>query len=522
MGFDYSTARCGGSPSLNMHSAREHPEVVREYLARECSDGRVLGPLDPLQFPFIHTSKFGVIPKGSSGKWRLIVDLSSPEGSSVNGGISEKLSSLTYVGIEDAVKGIVGYGKGTLLAKVDVKHAYRNIPVHPDDRWLLGMTWEGALYIDTALPFGLRSAPKIFTAIADAVEWIARRQGVRFSIHYLDDFLIVGAPDSSECAVAVEKLIEIFECLGLPVAADKREGPATQLEFLGFEIDTVEWEVRLPHRKLIELREAIGQWVGRKSCSKKELESIIGKLGHAARVVLPGKTFMRRMFELLGTARKSHYRVRLNRAFQSDLAWWDSFLESWNGVSLLRGLVGARSSAQVWTDASGRFGCGAWYPERGLWIQVPWPSVYGENELELVAESIALKELLPIVLACAVWGSNWAGSSVTVHCDNTGAVEMVNSGYSRVPQIMHLLRCLFFIRARHQVDLRAVHVRGVANAMADAISRNNLNFLFSQAPGAREGRIEVPPALMALLVQQQPDWTSEAWRQLFRSCFRPA
>ena len=58
------------------------------------------------------------------------------------------------------------------MAKVDVKSAYRNVPIHPHDRWLMGTLWEGSLYIDTALPFGLQSAPKIFTAVADAVEWI--------------------------------------------------------------------------------------------------------------------------------------------------------------------------------------------------------------------------------------------------------------------------------------------------------------------------------------------------------------
>ena len=72
--------------------------------------------------------------------------------------------------VEEATRGILAYGKESLLAKVDIQSAYRNIPIHPDDRHLLKMIWEGALYIDTALPFGLRSAPKIFTAIADAAE----------------------------------------------------------------------------------------------------------------------------------------------------------------------------------------------------------------------------------------------------------------------------------------------------------------------------------------------------------------
>ena len=83
-----------------MLSALERPEVVREYLATECSEGRVLGPLEPAKFPQIHTSHFGVIPKELTGRWRLIVDMSSPEGGSVNDGIPEELCSLSYVGIK--------------------------------------------------------------------------------------------------------------------------------------------------------------------------------------------------------------------------------------------------------------------------------------------------------------------------------------------------------------------------------------------------------------------------------------
>ena len=62
-----------------------------------------------------------------------------------------------------------------------------------------GMVWESSLFIDTTLPFGLRSAPKIFTTVADAAEWIARQQGVTTILHYLDDFLVIGHPGSAEC-----------------------------------------------------------------------------------------------------------------------------------------------------------------------------------------------------------------------------------------------------------------------------------------------------------------------------------
>ena len=147
---------------LNMSSAREKPEVIREYLAKECSEGRVLGLLDPSYFPFVHTSRFGVIPKGTSGKWRLIVNMSAPQGASINDLVSESVCSLSYVSVDDTADGIVRLGMGALLAKIDIKSAYRNVPIHPDDRWLMGMYWDDAPYVDTALPFGLRSALKIF------------------------------------------------------------------------------------------------------------------------------------------------------------------------------------------------------------------------------------------------------------------------------------------------------------------------------------------------------------------------
>ena len=169
LGFDYSKS-CNGAPR-NMAT---HAPIIRDYLAEECAQGRVAGPFDPGHPPGVQVSKFGVIPKSTPGKWRLIVDLSSPDGASVDDGIGEEACSLSYVTVDDAAREVLRQGVGSLLGKVDIKSAYRVVPVHPDDRWLLGMQWEGALYIDKTLPFGLRSAPKIFTALAYAAMWILR------------------------------------------------------------------------------------------------------------------------------------------------------------------------------------------------------------------------------------------------------------------------------------------------------------------------------------------------------------
>ena len=76
-------------------------------------------------------------------------------------------------------------GIGTELAKADIKAAYRLVPVHPQDRPLLAMEWQEKVYVDTALPFGLWLAPKLFNALADTLEWYTKEQGVRFLWHYL-------------------------------------------------------------------------------------------------------------------------------------------------------------------------------------------------------------------------------------------------------------------------------------------------------------------------------------------------
>ncbi len=83
--------------------------------------------------------------------------------------------------------GILGHGRGTMMAIMDIRQAYRNIPVRPDDRPLLGLQWDGFVFVDATLPFGLRSAPLIFTAVADALQWIMERMGVEWVAHYIDD-----------------------------------------------------------------------------------------------------------------------------------------------------------------------------------------------------------------------------------------------------------------------------------------------------------------------------------------------
>jgi hypothetical protein len=108
-------------------------------------------------------------------------------------------------------------GRATLLAKCDVRHAYHNVSVHPEDRHLLDMQFEGKTYIDTASPFGLRSAPKLFTALAEALEWIIRKRGWSWLLKHIDDFLIMGKAGTNECSHNLQVFKDMCAELFLPL-----------------------------------------------------------------------------------------------------------------------------------------------------------------------------------------------------------------------------------------------------------------------------------------------------------------
>ena len=65
------------------------------------------------------------------------------------------------------------------------------------------------------LPFGLQSAPKIFTTVADALEWVIKQWGVAQVYHYLDDFITLGEPGKDICARNLRIIPQICEELGL-------------------------------------------------------------------------------------------------------------------------------------------------------------------------------------------------------------------------------------------------------------------------------------------------------------------
>ncbi len=194
-------------------SAAEHPEAVETYIAKKVLAARLerVDLRNKADRCGVHCSPFGVIPQ-----WRLIVDLSSPKGKSVNDDISKVMVSQSYMSVDGIMSIILEKERGSLLGKMDIQQACRNILVHPEDRPLLGMEKDGVVYVDMTLPFGL----------GNALQWIMVRRGASWLDHYIDDFVTMGPQGSQECAENMRIMVRACNNVGMPVETSKTEGPS--------------------------------------------------------------------------------------------------------------------------------------------------------------------------------------------------------------------------------------------------------------------------------------------------------
>ena len=327
--------------------------------------------------------------------------------------------------------------------------------------------------------FGSRSSPKIFDNLSVAVCWIAQNKyQIQNIMHLLDDFLSV-VPLGQNQHTAMENFLRVFSDLNIPLSAKKTVGPVTTLEYLGFILDTIRMEVRLPEDKLRRIRTLIFSFLNRKSCTKQEMLSILGHLNYACKVVYPGRSFISHIIKLSTTVKELHHYIKLNSEFRSDLDMWSRFLSGWNGVSFfLEDEYTKAADINLFTDATDK-SFGGIYGNK--WFQGYFPS-----KLYMEETSMALFELYPIVMACSMWGNTWARKRILLNCDNESTVFIINKGRSKVSSIMKLMRKLTFLAATNNFVIHARHIMGRDNSIADAISRFQMVRFRSLAPQAEQ------------------------------------
>ncbi|XP_062828282.1 uncharacterized protein LOC134296685 isoform X1 [Anolis carolinensis] len=311
----------------NLKSVIGMEDVVLAKINKEVAEGRVLGPFRSPPTPRLRVSPLGIVPKKAPGEFRLIHHLSYPRGRSVNDAIPDDFCTVHYTSFDSAVRKVRSRGPAAELAKCDIKSAFRLLPVHPLDFELLGFQFNGLYYMDRALPMGCSVSCAAFESFSTFLEWALKsKSGLSGVVHYLDDFLFIGMSGSGECEFLLHSFQELADQLGVPLAPDKTEGPATKLTFLGIELDTVQQASSLPREKVFNLVDRIRAFVTRNKATLREFQELIGHLNFACRVIAPGRPFLRRLCDAISGVRLPHYHVRITRGIKADLDIWLQFL----------------------------------------------------------------------------------------------------------------------------------------------------------------------------------------------------
>ena len=490
IGFRGSQA---GRFTVNNRSALLRPAGVSAAIAAEVEAGTTRGPYPAPPLPGLVINPLSARDK-NDGSTRLILDLSQPNGHSVNDGIDAEQFRLSYTSVNEVFRLIFAAGgTGALLAKVDIKAAFKLIPVRPDQWRLLGFQWEDQFYFQVALSFGSRSSPRIFNDFADCLEGLFQQRAGEAEIRkYLDDFWLVAPPGSPDADRAYRAMHDVCTDVRVPLAVSKCVAPTTSLTLLGIQFDTAAMTVGLPQDKLQALRSTIGTLLTRRKCTKRELLSIVGRLVHAAKCVPPGRAFTRRLLDLACSVAAPLHRVRLTAAARADLQWWAAYLPRWSGTFPLLNPDDQATDTVCFTDSS-RWCTGACCGTR--WWYFPWP----ETLVQGAAPSMTWLELIPLLVSCLLWGDLWGGQRIRVYSDNMGVVGCVTRGWSGDPRIMSVLRHLLFVAACKGCMVSVNFVPTAANGPADSLSRGDLPRFHRLRPHAMPVPDTVPVGLDSYL-----------------------
>ena len=480
----------------NHLSAIENEQFLQEKLDKEMALGRISGPFQQIPFQDMVISPLGLVPKKDLNQFRVIHDLSFPHNDSVNSHIDREYTAVTYETLDTCIAIIVEIGEGCLIAKADLQDAFRLVPIHPLDRRLLGFVWKGLYYYDNCLPMGCSISCQTFEKLSAALQWILQvKFEVPYMSHILDDFIFFGHSSQTTCRNSLVAFLSLAESLNLPVKHSKTVQPSTCVQLHGIEVDTIMMQLRLPQDKLDEVSRLVDEMHNKKKVSLKSLQSLIGKLGFACRVIIPGRAFLRRLHDLTKGVTRPYRMVRLNNEARADLAAWKLFLQSFNGVAMLLPNRWLSSNIiKLYSDASGK-GFAAVFGSHWLQGQFPpcWESVH-----------ITVKELLPIVLAMRLWGAQLRDSRILFFSHNLAVVHIINSQSSKDTHLMSLVRTLVLQLVTYNIDMHAKHIPGRDNNVCDLLSRFQNQAARQLAPWLRDGQDSIPPHWLPWYNEQAP------------------
>jgi hypothetical protein len=352
--------------------------------------------------------------------------------------------------------------KDSWFTKLDLKDAYMSILMEEKIRKFLKFRWQGRLFQYRTCPFGLASAPRMFTKVLKPVCATLRKLGIQMVI-YLDDMIFIHN-DPVSLTAQTQTAVWLLQRLGFMINWEKSQLRPTQvIDFLGFQLDSVNLKVQLPAEKVRDIQNSCRTLIRKKRVTAREVAAVLGKLVAAVRAIVPGPLHYRTLQmcqtqALLQGNQSYESPVVLTQDCINELNWWTSEIETWNGRSLIR----VAPDMIITTDASKK-GWGAecsGVTTQGLWAK------------EEATQHINVLELKAVLFAVKGFVKEKTPTHIHVRIDNTVAVANINKkGGTKSKPLLEVTRDLWEFCLQRQIMLTAEHLPGVTNLMADYQSR---------------------------------------------------
>ena len=301
--------------------------------------------------------------------------------------------------------------------------------------------------------------------------------------HILDDFLFFGHPGTNECLKGIQSFLQFTQSVGLPVKQEKTVWPSTHVEMHGIMFDSTTMTLSLPLDKVSKAHELIDSCFKKRKVRAIVIQQIHGLLNFACRAVPPGRTFLRRIANLLkGVTSNAHF-IRLNKEARKDLQAWKYFLSNFNCAPIMLPIQWSLDvDWKLFSDASGRGYAGIFGSH---WVAGEFPDSWQDK-------SIAVKELAPIYITFTFWVKLLANSKILFLMDNYSVVHVLRSKTSRDPILMGMIRKMVVLSMLHNITFSANHIVGKHNVISDLISTFQVEKARELAPWLDEQPTKIP------------------------------
>ncbi|MCP3932570.1 MAG: hypothetical protein GY705_26160 [Bacteroidetes bacterium] len=333
-----------------------------------------------------------------------------------------------------------------------------------------------------------------FEKFSVAVQWILQNKfAVKFMSHILDDFLFFGHPGTNECKKGLQSFLMLADSLGLKVKPEKTVWPSTKVEMHGILFDTDAMTLSLPTDKMAKAKSLIDDLFKRRKVKLVQIQQLHGFLNFACRAVAPGRTFLRRVANLMiGVSKPNHF-IRMNKEIGKDLQAWRYFLDKFNNTPILPHIDwAADANWKLFSDASGR-GYASVFGHK--WFVGEFPDRW-------LDKSIAVKELTPIYLSFILWIDYFKNQKICFLVDNLSVVNILKTKTSKCPILMSMVRKMVVVSMLNNAMFSAIHIPGRHNVISDGLSRFQFDKVTKLAPWLDAVQTKVPGQLFPWRLSQ--------------------